>query len=232
MQDRPQLILLPGQLCDEALWGPQIAALGSIAEIRVADLTLDDNIEAMADRVLAFAAPIFALAALSLGGYVALEIVTRVPERVSRLALMNTSARPDTEGQSDRRERSVRAARIGAFKGVTPRFLPTILHPENAADPEIAEIVLAMTERVGRRAFERQQAAAMDRPDFLPLLGHIRCPTLVIGGRQDRVTPPALQEEIAAGIAGARLEILERCGHLAPLEQPRAVNGFLGELLA
>jgi pimeloyl-ACP methyl ester carboxylesterase len=232
MPNRPQLILLPGQLCDEALWAPQISGLADIADMSVADLTLDDNIEAMADRVLAMASPTFALAALSLGGYVALEIATRVPERVSRLALMNTSARPDTEDQSNRRERSVRAARIGTFKGVTPRFLPTILAPENATDPEIAGIVLAMTERVGRRAFERQQAAAMDRPDFRPLLGRISCPTLVIGGRQDQVTPPALQEEIAAGIAGARLATLDKCGHLAPLEQPQAVNRLLRELLA
>lgn len=232
MPDRLQLILLPGQLCDEALWAPQVRDLADIADILVADLTLDDTVEAMADRVLARAAPRFALGALSLGGYVAQEIATRVPARVARLALMSTSARADTVAQSDRREQTVRAARIGVFKGVTARFLPTILHPAHAADPEIAEIVLAMTERVGRRAFERQQAAAIDRPDFRSLLGGIACPTLVVGGREDRVTPPPLQQEIAAGIPGARLEILEKCGHLAPLEQPQVVNRLLRELLA
>jgi pimeloyl-ACP methyl ester carboxylesterase len=146
---------------------------------------------------------------------------------VTHLALMNTSARPDDDAKSESREKTVLAARIGTFKGVTPRFLPTILHPDNAADPAIGPVVLAMTERVGRVAFERQQMAAMTRPDFRPLLASIACPTLVIGGLQDRVTPPALQEEIAAGIPGAGLELLDRCGHLAPLEQPDTVNRLM-----
>jgi pimeloyl-ACP methyl ester carboxylesterase len=185
----------------------------------------------MAERVLASAPPRFALAGLSLGGYVAFEILRRAPARVARLALMNTSSRADAEGQADARARSIRAARIGSFKGVTPRFLPTILHPAHAADPALAGIVLAMTERVGRVAFERQQMAALDRTDSRPLLSSIACPTLVVSGLQDRVTPPALQAEIAAGIPGARLETLEFCGHLAPLEQPDAVNRLMRDWL-
>jgi pimeloyl-ACP methyl ester carboxylesterase len=218
------LILLPGQLCDAALWRAQVGALADIAAIRVADLTLDDTVEAMAERVLADAPARFAVCGLSLGGYVAFELMRLAPGRITHLALMNTSARPDTEARSDQRERSVRAARIGAFKGVTPRFLPTILHPDHAADPAMAEVVLAMTERVGRVAFERQQNAAILRPDCRPLLPLISCPTLVVGGRQDRVSPPDLQREIAAGIADARLEILEICGHLAPIEQAETVS--------
>jgi len=231
MEEKPSLILLPGQLCDEALWSAQIDGLADIAEITVGDLTLDDSVQAMAARVLAAAPARFALAGLSLGGYVAFEIIRQAPGRVTRLALMNTSARPDTEGQAERRESSVRAARIGTFKGVTPRFLPTILHPDHVAVPAIADTVLAMTERVGRRAFERQQAAAIGRPDSRPVLPVIACPTLVIGGGADRVTPPELQTEIAAGIKDARLEIFEICGHLAPLEQPDAVNRLLRALL-
>jgi pimeloyl-ACP methyl ester carboxylesterase len=126
----------------------------------------------------------------------------------------------------------VRAARIGAFKGVTPRFLPGILHPAHAADPAIARIVLEMTERVGRVAFENQQAAAIDRPDSRDLLASVTQPTLVIGGRQDRVIPVAMQEEIAAGIPAARLEILDPCGHLAPIEQPDAVSALMRDWLA
>lgn len=223
----PTLILLPGQLCDAALWDAQVGALADIAAIRVADLMQDDTVEAMAERILADAPACFAVCGLSLGGYVAFELVRRARERVTHLALMNTSARPDTEDRSAQRERSVRAARIGAFKGVTPRFLPTILHPDHAADPAMAEIVLEMTERVGRVAFERQQNAAILRPDCRPLLPVIGCPTLVVGGRQDRVAPPDLQLEIAAGIANARLEILELCGHLAPIEQPETVNRLM-----
>ena len=232
MSTTDTLVLLPGQLCDAALWQPQVVSLDRLVSITIADLTLDDSVAAMAERVLAEAPPVFALGGLSLGGYVALEVVRRAPRRVSRLALMNTSARADAEGQSEARGRSVRAARIGAFKGVTPRFLPTVLHPDHAADPAIGPVVLEMTERVGRIAFERQQHAASSRQDQRPFLSRIACPTLVIGGRQDRVTPPPLQEEVAAGIPGARLEILDVCGHLAPLEQPAAVNRLMREWLA
>jgi pimeloyl-ACP methyl ester carboxylesterase len=224
---KPSLILLPGQLCDATLWDSQVRVLADIADIKVADLTRDDTVEAMAERVLADAPEHFALCGLSLGGYVAFEIVRRAPARVTHLGLMNTSARADAEEQSDRRERSLRAARIGTFKGVTPRFLPTIIHPDHASDPAMAHIVLEMTERVGRVAFEFQQRAAIGRPDSRPLLPSIRCPTLVVGGREDRVTPPFLQEEIAAGISGARLEILETCGHLAPIEQADTVNRLM-----
>jgi pimeloyl-ACP methyl ester carboxylesterase len=221
------LFLLPGQLCDAALWDAQTRALAEIADTRVADLTLDDTVEAMAERILADAPPRFAVCGLSLGGYVAFELVRRVPGQVTHLALMNTSARPDTDDRSEQRERSVRAARIGAFKGVTSRFLPTILHPDHAADPAMADIVLKMTERVGRVVFERQQNAAILRSDCRPLLPRIACPTLVIGGAEDRVAPPALQLEIAAGIANAQLEILETCGHLAPIEQAGTVNRLM-----
>jgi pimeloyl-ACP methyl ester carboxylesterase len=228
---KTQLILLPGQLCDAALWKSQVAALADIADIAVADLTRDDSVAAMAERALASAPPRFAVCGLSLGGYVAFEMVRRVADRVTHLGLMNTSARADIEEQSERRERSLRAARIGAFKGVTPRFLPTIIHPDHAADPAMAKTVLEMTERVGRIAFEQQQRAAIQRPDSRPLLASIDCPTLVVGGRQDRVTPPALQEEIASGIAGAELELLDVCGHLAPIEQAETVNRLMRDWL-
>jgi pimeloyl-ACP methyl ester carboxylesterase len=225
------LILLPGQLCDAALWAPQLDTLADVADMEVADLTLDDSVGAMAARVLLRAPGRFALCGQSMGGYVAFEIVRRAPERVSHLALVNTSARADTEEGAERRARSVRAAQIGTFRGVTRHFLPGILYPPHAEDLEIAPIVLAMTERVGKLAFERQQAAAIGRPDSRALLGSIHCPTLVLGGAEDRVTPPELQREIAAGIPGARLEILEECGHLAPLEQPEQVNALMREWL-
>jgi pimeloyl-ACP methyl ester carboxylesterase len=231
MTDRPSLILLPGQLCDEALWDSQVRGLADIADVIVADLTRDDSVGAMAQQVLAAVPSRFAVCGLSLGGYVAFEIVRRAPERVTHLGLMNTSSRADEVYQSERRQQRVAAARIGTFKGVTPHFLPSIVAPANAANPAIADVVLAMTERVGRVAFERQQAAAIGRADYRELLPSIACPTLVIGGREDRVTPPALQEEIAAGISGARLMMLEDCGHLAPLEQAdtvtQAMRGWL-----
>jgi pimeloyl-ACP methyl ester carboxylesterase len=227
--DKPYLILLPGQLCDEAVWRFQIAGLSDIATIWVADLTQDDSIAGMAERVLYGAPQQFALAGLSLGGYVAFEIMRRAPERVDRLALMNTSARSDEPEQTSRRDRNIKAVQIGTFHGVTARLLPSILHPDHARDPGLAGIVMSMTERVGRLAFVLQQTAIMNRPDSRAGLKAINCPTLVIGGQTDHVTPAMLQEEIAAGIAGARLEILEICGHLAPLEQPEKVNRLMRE---
>ncbi len=224
MTDKKTLILLPGQLCDEALWDSQVRTLSNIARVVVADLAVDDSVGAMAERVLTGAPAQFAVCGLSLGGYVAFEVMRRAPDRVTHLGLMNTSARADEAHQADLRQRRVTAARIGTFKGVTPHFLPSIVSPANAANPAIADVVLAMTERVGRVAFERQQMAAITRPDCRDLLPAIAVPTLVIGGREDRVTPPALQEEIAAGIPGAQLMILENCGHLAPLEQAETVN--------
>jgi pimeloyl-ACP methyl ester carboxylesterase len=213
------------------LWDAQLAALGDIAAMTIADLTLDDSVEAMARRVLEAAPPRFALCGLSLGGYVAFEIMRRAPERVTRLALMNTSARADEAAQADRRNRNIKATEVGAFKGVTHRLLPNILHPDHVADAAMAAKVMDMTERVGRVAFVQQQTAIMGRPDSRPGLSAIACPTLVVGGKADRVTPFALQQEIAAGIAGAKLELLEICGHLAPIEQPETVNRLLREWL-
>jgi pimeloyl-ACP methyl ester carboxylesterase len=232
MTDKPTLILLPGQLCDEALWDSQVRALSDTARVMVGDLTLDDSVGAMAERVLASAPAGFAVCGLSLGGYVAFEIVRRAPGRVTHLCLMNSSARADEAHQAELRQRRVTAARIGTFKGVTPHFLPSIISPANAANPAIADVVLAMTERVGRVAFERQQMAAITRPDCRDFLPAIAVPTLVIGGLQDRVTPPALQQEIAAGIPGARLMILENCGHLAPLEQAETVTQAMRDWLS
>jgi pimeloyl-ACP methyl ester carboxylesterase len=232
MAERQAVVLLPGQLCDEALWAAQIEEMADIADFTVADLTRDDSVEAMAERALAaVSAPRLAVAGLSLGGYVALQIMRRAPQRVARLALISTSARADDPDQTLRRQRSVRAAQIGAFRGVTPRFLPGIIHSDHVADPAKARRVLEMTERVGKMAFERQQRAAMTRPESRPLLPHIRCPTLVIGGREDRVIPPERQEEIAGAISGARLALLTPCGHLAPIEQPDAVSRLMREWL-
>jgi pimeloyl-ACP methyl ester carboxylesterase len=230
--DKPSLILLPGQLCDAVLWDSQVQALADAAQITVADLTLDDSVGTMAERILADAPARFAVCGLSLGGYVAFEILRRAPQRVTNLALMNTSARADEAHQAELRQKRVASARIGTFKGVTPHFLPSIVAPANAATPAIADIVLAMTERVGRVAFERQQRAAVTRPDCRDLLPSITVPTLVIGGLQDRVTPPALQEEIAAKIPGARLMLLDNCGHLAPLEQPQTVSQAMRDWLS
>ncbi len=217
-------MLLPGLLCDSALWEPQRTGLADIADVTVADLTRHDSIKAMAGSVLETAPPRFCLAGLSMGGYVALEIMRQAPDRVERLALLDTSARVDTAENFRRRRGLISLARMGRFKGVTPRLLPMLLHPDRLSDEGLTQLVMDMAERVGQEAFIRQQTAILGREDSRPGLSSIDCPTLVICGRQDQITPPELSEELAAGIPQAELFILENCGHLSSIERPDEVN--------
>lgn len=227
MSDRTPLALLPGLLCDEALWAHQMADLADLAESRVADFTSQDSVAAMAQSVLAAMPPRFALAALSMGGYVALEVMRQAPERVTRLALLDTKARPDTAEQTARRKALLDLAARGRFRGVTPRLLPLLIHPERAGETALTEAIFAMAERIGKAAFLRQQTAIMNRPDSLPTLVRIACPTLVLCGRQDALTPLDCHREMAAGIAGARLQVIENCGHLPPMELPEETSAAL-----
>ncbi|HXZ01409.1 MAG TPA: alpha/beta fold hydrolase [Stellaceae bacterium] len=221
------LILLPGLLCDAALWTPQTEALSDIADARVADLTRDESLPLMAARVLAEAPERFALAGLSMGGYLAQEIMRQAPQRVTRLALLDTSARADTPERLAVRRDLMALAQKGAFKGITPRMLPQWLHPDHLADRALRRIVADMAQRVGRDAYLRQMRAIMARPDGREDLRRIRVPTLVLCGREDQATPLALHEEIADLIPGAEFNVVERCGHLSTLEQPRAVTAAL-----
>ncbi len=232
MAEKTPLVLLPGMLCDRELWRSQIEALGDAASPWVADLTLDDSLATMARRVLAAAPHEFALAGLSMGGYCALEIVRQAPARVRRLALLDTGARADTPEQSSRRRGLMELAERGDFKGVMPRLLPLFLHPDHLKDAALVGRVSAMTHRVGPAAFLRQQQAIMGRIDQRPFLPRLSCPTLVLCGRQDQLTPLALHEEMAALIPGARLEAVEACGHLSTMERPDAVDAALRSWLA
>lgn len=221
------LLLLPGLLCNRLLFAPQIEALGDQREIMVADLRHDDSMAGMAERVLADAPEAFALCGLSMGGYLALEIMRRAPRRVTRLALLDTRAAPDNPELAARRRDLIALADRGEFKGVTPRLLPLFLHPDRLSDERLTGTVQAMAEAVGKEAFIRQQRAIMGRDDARAGLGAIRCPTLVLCGRQDVLTPVAMHEEIAAAIPEATLVVLPHCGHLSTLERPELVNAQL-----
>ena len=225
------LLFLPGLLCDHALWENQTRHLADIADSRVADLSGHDSVTALAAAALAGAPPCFALAGLSMGGYVAMEIMRQAPERVVKLALVDTTARPDSPEQKSRRRGLIELARSGRFRGVTPRLLPLLIHPDRQSDSVLTTAIMAMAGRVGQEAFVRQQTAIMGRPDSRPDLGRITCPTLVIGGREDALTPPDLLAEIAQGIPGARHVIIEECGHLPPLERPHATSALLRQWL-
>jgi pimeloyl-ACP methyl ester carboxylesterase len=221
------LALLPGLLCDGALWQAQVEALRGRADCRVADFTSQDSIAGMAESVLDMMPARFAMAGLSMGGYVAFEVMRRAPERVTRLALLDTKARPDTPAQTRRRRGLLALAERGRFKGVTPKLLPQLIHPARLGEAELPAAVIAMAERIGRAAFLGQQKAIMGRPDSLPTLVRVTCPTLVLCGRQDALTPPDCHREMAAGIARSRLLVLEDCGHLVPMERPAEVTAAL-----
>ena len=229
---RIPLVLLPGLLCDAAIWAPQSAAFAAIADIRIGDLTRHDSVAGMATAVLDAAPARFALAGFSMGGYVAFEIMRQAPGRIERLALLDTSARPDPPERAQQRRDLIALAQRGDFKGVTPRLLPQWVHPERMGDAAFVADVGAMTMRVGREAFIRQQMAILGRPDSRPGLSRIQVPTLVLCGRQDMATPVEAAREIAADIDGARRVVIESCGHLSTLERPEAVNAALGDWLA
>ncbi|MEI6162616.1 MAG: alpha/beta fold hydrolase [Roseococcus sp.] len=224
------LLLLPGLLCDARLWRD---CLPEGAAPRIADLTQDDSIPAMARRALELVvdAPYFAVAGLSMGGYVAQEVWRQAGPRISHLALLDTSARADTPEQTQRRLDLIALSGRGAFKGVTPRLLPLLLHPSRLDGPLAAE-VMAMAERVGVEGFLRQQRAIMSRPDSRADLSRIGVPTLVACGDADALTPPALHDEMAALIPGARRVSFEGCGHLPTMEAPEAVRRALEEWLS
>jgi pimeloyl-ACP methyl ester carboxylesterase len=228
MTQRTPLVLIPGLLCDRALWRHQIEHLADIADIIVADVSGQDSMAAMADAVLSQApAGKFALAGLSMGGYVAFEIMRRAPERVSQLALLDTMARKDTEEQRQRRLSMMAQAEKGDFKGVTSRLLPLFIHADRLKDEPLVDEIMAMTKRVGRDAFLREQTAIMGRPDSRLHLGEIRVRTLVLVGRQDALTPVELHEELASRISRAKLAIVENCGHMSTMERPEPVTAVM-----
>ena len=227
MSELLPLLLLPGLLCDDRLWRDQAAALADVAQIGIADLTQDADLDAMARRALAAAPPRFALAGLSMGGYVAFAILRLAPERVTRLCIFDSSARPDTDEQARRRRGLIGLADRGRFRGVTPRLLPSLLHPDRLGDAALVGEVTAMAERVGKAAFLRQQRAILGRPDSRPMLPGLRLPCTVAVGDADRMTPPEHAREIATLIPGAELKLLRGCGHLPPMEDPAAATAVL-----
>ena len=221
------LILLPGLLCDEALWAHQFDTLSDIADITVADMTGDETVQGMAERVLDSAPETFALAGLSMGGYAALAIIRLAPERVERLALLDTSARADSPENTKQRQGFIEQLELGDFRGVTSRLLPLLVHEDRLSDDGLIAVIQASAKNVGPEAYVRQQKAIMTRPDGLEGLKKITCPVLILCGRQDALTPLALHEEMAAAIVGASLVVIEDCGHLSPLERPRAVSAVM-----
>jgi pimeloyl-ACP methyl ester carboxylesterase/ribosomal protein S18 acetylase RimI-like enzyme len=221
------ILLIPGLLASARLFEQQLPALWRLGPVTIADQTRDDTVAGIAGRILAGAPPRFALAGLSMGGYVAFEILRRAPERVARLALLDSSARPDTPEQTQRRLGQIELARGGRFGEIADQQFPLLVHRSRHGDAAARELVRLMADETGPEAFIRQQQAIMDRPDSRPGLAAIGCPTLVLVGDDDQLTPPAWSEELAAGIPGARLVVVAGAGHLSTLDQPERVTEAL-----
>jgi pimeloyl-ACP methyl ester carboxylesterase len=229
MSDDWATVLIPGLSCSARLYAEQIPALWQFGPVMVADQRRDDSLAAMAGRVLAGAPPRFALAGLSMGGYIALEITRQAPHRVAKLALLDTGARPETPEQTAARLPRIELAKAGRFAEVPDNQYPILVHRNRYADETLKVLVRTMAEETGPEAFLRQMHAVMARPDSRPGLAAIACPTLVLVGEGDQLTPPALSREIAAGIAGSRLVVIPDAGHLSTVERPQPVTKALVE---
>lgn len=228
--EREALVLLPGLSCDRRVWQDQIADLSDIAHIIVGDTLQDDSMAAMASRILETAPERFAMAGFSMGGYVAQEILQRAPERVTRIAFIDTNAGGDSPKQAELREAAIRTARERGFEHVLRGSRSQLVAPETSN--EIFEQVVRMALRVGFATYMDQQAAIASRQDAFALLETVSIPALVLVGAMDALTPPFLSQKMAEIIPGAIYEEIAGAGHMAPMESPQAVNAALRRWLA
>ena len=231
MDNTMPILLVPGLASSLRIFAPVMPALWRFGPVTVANHIRDDSMGAIARRILAEAPPRFALAGHSMGGYIAFEIMRQAPERVAKLALINTQARPDTPEASERRRSQVARARSGEYHAVLDELFAGFVHPSRRDNSDLRQLVRDMGDDIGVDAFARQQSAVMSRPDSRPTLAWIKCPTLVLSGDQDNTIPTALSSEMAAGIHAAKLVILPDCGHLPQPEQPQATAAALVEWL-
>jgi pimeloyl-ACP methyl ester carboxylesterase len=231
MDNSMPILLVPGLVCSPRIFAPVIAALWRFGPVTVANHIRDDNMGAIAQRILAEAPPRFALAGHSMGGYIAFEIMRQAPQRVAKLALMNTQARPDTPEATTRRHGLIARVQAGEYHAMLDELFHLFVHPSRRDSADLRQLVHDMGDDVGPEAFVRQLVAIMSRPDSRPTLARIECPTLVLSSDEDNTVPNSLSTEIAGGIPGAKLIIIPDCGHMTPPEQPQATTQALVDWL-
>ena len=231
MSEPLPIVLIPGLLASARMYAAQIPQLWRAGPVLIADHTRDDSMSGIARRILGVAPARFALVGLSMGGYIAFELLRQAPERIAKVALLDTSARADAPEQSAMRRAQMTLASQGRLAEVVEQQFPRLVHREHRADAVLRQVFTLMAEDVGAAGFIRQQTAILGRADSRPTLGSIRCPALVLVGEGDELTPPERAAEIAAGIPGARLTTVPQCGHMSTLEQPDEVTRALLEWL-
>ena len=231
MSESLPVVLIPGLLASARMYAPQVPQLWRAGPVMIADHSRDDSVAGIARRILSAAPTRFALVGLSMGGYIAFEILRQAPERIAKVALLDTSARADAPEQTAMRRVQMALAAQGQLVEVVEQQFPRLVHRMRRADGALREVFTLMAEEVGAAGFIRQQTAISARIDSRPTLGNIRCPTLVLVGEDDELTPPERAAEIAAAIPGARLRTVPQCGHMSTLEQPDEVTRALLEWL-
>jgi pimeloyl-ACP methyl ester carboxylesterase len=225
----PHLLLLPGLACDADVWRDQVRAFSPITSVSVTDYGLGDSIEKMAQVALDSAPERFAVAGHSMGGRVAFEIVRRAPERVVGLAVLDTAYRAFAGGDAGERETAARfalleMAQTKGMRAMAEYWMKGIIHPDRITDKQLTGEIVEMMGRKSPEIFGAQIKALLERPDAAPVLATIRCPAMVLCGREDAWSPLAGHREIAAMIPNATLAVIEHSGHMAPMERPAEVT--------
>jgi pimeloyl-ACP methyl ester carboxylesterase len=223
------MVLIPGFMCDASLWQAMLPELSNIAAVRFADINEGSSIEAMAERIAATVPEHCVLLGFSLGGYVARRIAYLVPDKLAGLVLLNTSARASTAQELSRNQQQIRMSELYPFKGQTLSALKRALHPDRSYDAPLLAHLQAMSLNLGQQVFLRQ--LGLVRQDGHAELPHINCPSLVIASRNDQMRSIEEAEKLAAGLPDARLNIIEDCGHMSPLERPDAVCQLMRDWL-
>jgi pimeloyl-ACP methyl ester carboxylesterase len=232
MNDPLPCVLIPGLFASPRFYEKQLPVLWRHGPVTIADHTRDESMAGIARRLLETAPKRFALVGHSMGGYVAFEVLRQAPDRVVKLALLNTSARPDAPEQTEKRKSQIALAESGRFAEVPELQFPALVHPTRKNDGALLRLVKQMAEDTGPDGFVRQQKAIMSRVDSRPGLGAIKCPTFILVGDRDEVTPPDRAEEINAGVKDSQMVVVKDCGHLSALERPEQVADALAAWIA
>jgi pimeloyl-ACP methyl ester carboxylesterase len=230
MQTRSSLVFACAHLTDERLFAHQVEAVGATHDCRVFAFRDLPTLGAMADELLAHSPPRFTLIGLSLGGYLAFEVIRRQPHRIERLVLLDTRAVADNEVLRQGRLADIAKVQDGGMDALIPELPERWTHA--AHRPRVSGLMASMARSIGARGQFNQQQAMLARPDSHADLRTVRVPTLIACGREDTATPLAEHERMRDCVAGARLEVFEQCGHLSTIEQPEAVSSLLTRWLA
>lgn len=231
MTQKKTVLALPGLLCDAYVWHVQATALADIADFLIPVFDRENSLEAMARKALGICDGKLSVIGHSMGGRAAMELWRIAPERVDRLALLDTGAQPRRDGEEIGRMKLVTLAREQGMAALADSWLPPMVHPDRAADDGLLEPLREMVQRKTPEIFANQQNALLNRPDAMPTLASITVPTLVAVGRDDLWSPVSQHEEMAAAIPGAQLVIFEDSGHMSTVENAPAVTAALRDWL-